>query len=41
MAGLQLPIHVAQVKENTNFSEVVSGALVHKDWCTRIHLLRM
>lgn len=26
LAGLQLPIHVAQVKENTNFSELVSGA---------------
>lgn len=27
LAGLQLPIHVAQVKENTNFAELVSGAL--------------
>lgn len=28
LAGLQLPIHVAQVKEATNFSELVSGALL-------------
>ena len=26
LAGLQLPIHVAQLKEATNFSELVSGA---------------
>ena len=28
VAGLQLPIAVAQVKENTNFSELVSGGWV-------------
>ena len=46
MAGLQLPINVAQVKENTNFAELIAanpwltqvGSIAH---ITLFHLLHL